>query len=114
MNFKNLSENLIYIIVAFIIGGVVGFTASIKSNKQTIELLRPTIVEAIKKETTAIHNKIDVKIDKVKKSDSLNINVNQTPNSKILQSKKSDCAKEGEIIMKIENLTRRQKRRLGI
>lgn len=81
MNFKNLAENLIIVIVATIVGGVVGYNASILSNKQTITLLIPTIEQAIDKETikNEILHKVDVKIDKIKKSDSINININQKP-----------------------------------
>jgi len=56
MNFKNLAENLIIVLISVCVGGVVGFKASTISNKQTIELLRPTIEQAIKKETTSIKN----------------------------------------------------------
>lgn len=66
MNFKNLAENLIIVIVAVSIGGFVGYTASINSNKQTIELLRPTIEEAIRKETTNITNEFKTEIKKLK------------------------------------------------
>lgn len=120
MNFKNLAENLIIVIVSVSIGGYVGYTASINSNKQSIELLSPTIVEAIKRETTSIKNEIthdiSVNVDKIKKSDSLNINLNQTPinnqkpDNKIEQI--SNNCDQGYICIKIENLTRKQRKRL--
>jgi ribonuclease HIII len=66
MNFKNLAENLIIVIVAVTIGGYVGYKASKESNKQTIQLLTPAIMEAIKKETTAIKNEFNTEIKKVK------------------------------------------------
>lgn len=66
MNFKNLSENLIIVIVSTIVGGGIGYFASTASNKQTIELLTPTIAEAIRKETTSINNKFETEIKKLK------------------------------------------------
>ena len=122
VNFKNLAENLIIVLVCVSVGGYVGYTASLSANKQSIELLTPTITEAIKRETTSIKNEIthdiSVKVDKIKKSDSININVIQTPNTSqkpdntIKQSQVLKGCEEGYICVKIENLTRRQKRRL--
>ena len=81
INWKNTAENLAITIVILCAGAFIGYTASIKSNKMTIKLLIPTIEKAIDKETIEnnILNKIDLKIDKIKKSDSLNININQKP-----------------------------------
>ena len=66
MNFKNLAENLIIAIVVSLIGGFVGYTASLKTNKQAIELLRPVIEQAIIKETTSISNEFRTEIKKLK------------------------------------------------
>jgi hypothetical protein len=66
MNFKNLAENLIIVILSALVGGYIGYTASTASNKQTIELLRPTIEEAIRKETTSISNEFKTEIKKLK------------------------------------------------
>ena len=86
MNFKNLAENLIIVIVSALLGAAIGYYASTESNRTTIELLTPTIREAIARETTSIKNEIthdiQVRIDKLKKSDSLNININQNPETK--------------------------------
>lgn len=83
MNFKNLAENLTIVIISAILGSVIGYSASTLSNRQTIELLTPTIKDAIAKETTTIKNEIthdiEVKIDKIKNSDSLNLNIKQNP-----------------------------------
>ena len=107
MNFKNLSENLIIVIVSVSIGGYVGYSASIKANKQTIQLLTPSLIEGIRKETTNIKNEIthdiSVEIDKIKKSDSLNINLIQKPNTK--------QEPINEVTPTVKKLTRRQKRR---
>ncbi|MBU2923052.1 DUF3888 domain-containing protein [Winogradskyella psychrotolerans] len=66
MNFRNLAENLIIVLISVSVGGYVGYTASTASNKQTIELLRPTIEEAIRKETTSISNEFKTEIKKLK------------------------------------------------
>ena len=117
MNFRNLAENLIITIVVALLGGYIGYTASLKSNKQSIELLTPTLLEAIKKETikNEITHDIDLKIDKVKKSDSINININQKPTTEqkpINILKDTICIPNGYTLIKIENLTRRQRKRL--
>ncbi len=79
MNFKNLAENLIIVIIAALIGGVIGYVASTKANKQTIELLRPTIEEAIRKETTSITNEFKTEIKKLKNRGSGNIRLEIEP-----------------------------------
>lgn len=66
MNFKNLAENLIIVIVAAFVGGTIGYYASTNANKQTVELLRPTIEEAIRKETNQISNTFKTEIKKLK------------------------------------------------
>ena len=66
INFRNVSENLVYIIFAFISGGIVSYYASTYSNKQTIQLLIPTIEQAIAKETTSILNEYQTNIGKQK------------------------------------------------
>jgi len=66
INWKNTSENLIISIIVFFAGGLVGYFASIASNKSTIKLLTPTIKEAILKETTKIENRYNTEIKKQK------------------------------------------------
>jgi septum formation topological specificity factor MinE len=119
IDFKNLAENLL---IAIVVAGVastltyfaVSKTAS-KISEQTIQGLRPALIEAIKKETTAIKNDIKVQVDKIKKSDSLNININQIPENELNQTlRKEKIIPDGYILIKKENLTRRQKRRLGL
>ena len=84
-NFKNLAENLIIVIVVGVLCGGIGYTTgyngSTNANKQVIEQLIPTIQKAIDKETIKNENKneIDLKIEKIKKSDSLKINIVQDP-----------------------------------
>lgn len=125
MNFRNLAENLIIVIVSASVGGFIGYSASINSNKQSIELLTPTIKEAILKVTNSVKNEIthdiDLTIEKVKKSDSLNINIMQTPDTKqspanqiTSQEPEQNACPEKSICIPIENLTRRQKKRLKL
>lgn len=66
MDFKNLAENLIIVLISALVGGGIGYMASTQANKQTIELLRPTIEEAIRKETTSITNEFKTEIKKLK------------------------------------------------
>lgn len=88
MNFKNLSENLIITVVVFIIGGGVGYFASTLANKQTIELLKPTIEEAIRRETTKIENNLTNTFEKksLKKGENINIIIDPTTKSVITNS----------------------------
>lgn len=102
INFKNTAENLAISIVVFLVGAFVGYKASTMANKNVIEQLIPTIEKAIDKETikNEITNDIRVAIDKIKKSDSLKINIIQTPDNKqepvniIIKSKDSIVKKK--------------------
>jgi len=66
MNFKNLAENLIIIIIVGILGAYIGYTASTKANKQVLEAFMPLIQEEFKKETTKIENSFKTEIKKLK------------------------------------------------
>lgn len=116
VNFKNIAENLGIVIITALLSAFITYKATINSaletNKQSIEGLRPALIEAIKKETTAIKNDISVKVDKIKKSDSLNINIKQIPENKINQV--VETIPKGYALIKIESLTNRQKKRLGL
>jgi hypothetical protein len=119
IDFKNLAENLLIAIVVAAVASTLTYFAVSKTaskiSEQTIQGLRPALIEAIKKETTAIKNDIKVQVDKIKKSDSLNININQIPENELNQTlKKEKLIPDGYILIKKENLTRRQKRRLGL
>lgn len=89
INWKNTAENLVLTIITFLVGAIVGYYASIFTAEKMIEQLTPTIKEAILKETTKIENKIDMKIEKIKKSDSIHINISQEPKNDIKQQKVS-------------------------
>lgn len=82
MNFKNLAENLIITIVVGLLCGVIGYYSSIYSNKTTIQLLRPTIEEAIRKETTHISNEFKTEIKKLKAKKDSKIILETTPDIK--------------------------------
>ena len=119
INFKNIAENLGIVIMTALVTSYITYKATISSalevNKQSIEGLRPALVEAIKKETTAIKNDISVQVDKIKKSDSLNINIRQIPENKLNQTLKSEGSiPKGYALIKIENLTNRQRKRLNL
>ena len=86
MNFKNLAENLIIVLISVLVGGFVGYQSSVISNKQTIQLLRPTIEQAIQKETTVISNEFQTYIRKLKnKNGNLNFELNPNLESQIKQ-----------------------------
>jgi hypothetical protein len=116
VNWPNVVENLIYIIITAIVVGYVSYKAAvmgaIEASDRVVENLIPTINKAIDKETIAneIVNQIDLQVDKIKKSDSINININQVPNNNqkpinIIQKEKDTC-------IDISKLTQSQKRRL--
>lgn len=79
MNFKNLAENLIITIVVALVSGFIGYWSSIKTNTTTIELLRPTIEEAIRKETTHISNEFKTEIKKLKAKKDSKVILETTP-----------------------------------
>jgi len=83
INWKDAAQNLLIAIICFLAGAFVGYKASLTATDHAIEQLKPTIEKAIDKETikNEIKNEIDLKIDKVKKSDSIKININQLPNN---------------------------------
>jgi len=114
IDFKNLAENLLIAIVVAAVASTLTYYAVSKTaskiSEQTIQGLRPALIEAIKKETNSIKNDIKVQVDKIKKSDSLNININQDPlNKQQLQSNKGNI-----FVIDIDTLSKRQKRVLGI
>lgn len=81
INWKNTAENLALVVVGIVVGTIIGHVITKITSESITELLKPTIEKAIDKETISntISNAIDLKIDKIKKSDTLQINVNQEP-----------------------------------
>ena len=97
INWKNTAENLGLVLIGIISGTIIGHVITKKTADSLIIELKPTIEKAIDKETIAntINNAIDLKIDKIKKSDTLEININQTPENDLKPSnvllKKDNC-----------------------
>ena len=97
INWKNTAENLGLVLIGIIAGTIIGHVITKKTADSLIIELKPTIEKAIDKETIAntINNAIDLKIDKIKKSDTLEININQTPENDLKPSnvlvKKDNC-----------------------
>lgn len=105
MDFKNLSENLIIVLFSTLLGAGIGYFASTYSNKQTIQLLKPTIEEAIKKETTSIFNEYKTEIGKVKTNKGvIKIDPTATLKNEVAISKPKDTIKT----------TKKRKKILGI
>lgn len=100
INWKDTVQNLAIVIVCVSLGAVIGYKAARMTQNDVIERLIPTIEKAIDKEsiTNTINNAIDLKIDKIKKSDTLSINITQTPDNKQdptnIINKKSDPVPE--------------------
>ena len=125
MNWKNTAENLIIVIFIMIVTAFVTYKVTLNTainvSLSTANSFLPTIKKAIDKESikNEITNDISLKINKIKKSDSLQINVKQIPENNqepknILSVEKEKGCGEGKICIDIKNLTRRQKRRLGL
>ena len=116
MNLKNVIENLVISIIIFIVGGYVGHKITKVTSESLMNQLKPTIEKAIDKETISntISNAIDLKIDKIKKSDTLQINVNQDPFNEMkptstINQTNCDCAVTNK---QLQKLTDGQRRRL--
>jgi len=58
--------NYFIVLLAFAMGGAVGYKAAAAANAQTIKLLTPTIKSAIMQETTKIENHYKTEIEKIK------------------------------------------------
>lgn len=84
INWKNTAENLGLVLVGVVFGAILGYKISIKTAEVLLEQQKSLIERAIDKETikNEITNEIKIEIDKIKKSDSINININQTPDNK--------------------------------
>ena len=104
MNFKNVIENIIYMVVMFVGLGI-----------YTSKVLEPIIISSINKETTKIENNIKTEIDnKFKRINDLNTvsPLSVSPTSKT-KDNTGGCEK-GSVCIPIYSLTRRQKRRLNL
>lgn len=114
MSWKNIIENSIQLILVFVGLGL-----------YTELVLKDILIESIKTETTKIENNITTEIDnKFKKVGEVisNMPLNIEPRSEQDISPKqlstasieSNCIPSGYTLVKTENLTRRQKKRLKI
>jgi len=84
INWKDAAQNLLIALICVSFGAVGGYKMARNAQNAVVEQLIPTIEKAIDKESISntINNAIDLKIDKIKKSDSLNINITQVPDNK--------------------------------
>lgn len=81
INWKNTAENLILVLIGVVAGAFLGYFISIKSSEVMLESQKEIITEAIKKETTAIHNTVKTEINKVKNRKGEPINIVIEPNN---------------------------------
>ncbi len=116
MNWKNTAENLGLVLIGIVFGVVVGHKITKATADSLIIELKPTIEKAIDKETIAntINNAIDLKIDKIKKSDTLQISINQEPlndqKPTNILLKKDDCVLD---LNNYNKLSKSQKNRIS-
>ena len=103
INWKNSFENAIWIGFGVLLGSFITYKVQSATMDNIIAQMTPAIEKAIDKEsiTNTIHNAIDLKIDKIKKSDSLNINIKQVPNNNLTP--------ENVIIKPIEKTPKKKK-----
>ena len=97
VNFKNLAENLIIIIVTNLLTAFIVYKVSVKTNIKAIEAFTPTIEKAIDKETIKNEIKNDLHIGKVKKSDSLTVIFDPTNNQEPINIISTDCIPTSEL-----------------
>ena len=108
MNWRLFTLGLIIAVASSSAGALVGHGITLKTNRSNLEQMRPTLDKAIEKATNEITN--EIRIDKIKKSDSLRIIMDPTNRQRLLLQK--GCGKDS-ICFPVKNLTKRQKRRLG-
>lgn len=115
INWKNTAENLALVVVGIVVGTIIGHVITKITSESITELLKPTIEKAIDKETISntISNAIDLKIDKIKKSDTLQINVNQEPanDMKSKSAIQEDCALSVEQFNKLSSVRQNKLKR---
>ena len=81
INWKNTAENLLLVLIGVVAGVAIGYYVSVKTAEKMLENQKEIIVEAIRKETTAINNTVKTEINKVKNRKGEPININITPNT---------------------------------
>jgi hypothetical protein len=109
MNWKNTAENLFLVLIGIVAGTIIGHKITKVTSESLTEILKPTIEKAIDKETISntISNAIDLKIDKIKKSDTLQISINQEPfndlNPTSTINKSADCVVSQSQFLKLSS-----------
>lgn len=85
VNFRNLAENLIIVIVTTIAVGYTVNKTTIKSMETALETQKQAIIESIKKETTKIEHNLNNTFEKksFKKGEDINIVIDPSSNSVI-------------------------------
>ena len=106
INFKNAFENALWLVLGALLGAFITYKVLIGTTDNIIEQMIPAIEKAIDKETIRndILNKIEIKDNKFKKNDSLNININQEP---------VNNQKPENIIVKVEKVDSIPKKKKG-
>lgn len=117
---KIIRKPFLLLAIGLVLGIFIGNNiATNNSTKATKTVLRESgVSEKVNTETIKndIKNDIELNIDKLKKTDSLNININQDPKNDQKPSNtinKTACG-EGKICIDINDLTRKQKRKHGL
>ncbi|AUS04490.1 hypothetical protein [Pseudotamlana carrageenivorans] len=85
MNWKNTAENLALVLISILVGVGIGYYVSIQVAETMLNNQKDIIVEAIRKETTAINNTVKTEINKVKnrKGEPINIVVEPYSNNEL-------------------------------
>jgi len=106
INFKNAFENALWLVLGALLGAFITYKVLIGTTDNIIEQMIPAIEKAIDKETIRndILNKIEIKDNKFKKNDSLNININQEP---------VNNQKPENVIVKVEKVDSIPKKKKG-
>jgi hypothetical protein len=113
VNWKIFSLALILFVTGSLTGAFLHHWGFSNGHGDAVAALKPTIDKAIDKETIKNEIKNEIQIDKIKKSDSIKIILDPKNNQEPINVISKDCP-EGSVCMPLENLTRRQKRRLKL
>lgn len=89
LNWKNVAENLVLILIAMTIGVLLGAFVAIKVTDIVLDNQKQIIETAIKKETTSIKNEFKNEFGKIKNKGTEPINIIIDPNSNSVIQKDS-------------------------
>ena len=107
MNWRLFALGLIIAMASHFSGAYIGHKFTLATNQSNLEQMKPTLDKAIEKATNQITN--EIKIDKVKKSDSLTLVMEPSNSQRSLTLYGTDS-----ICFEISKLTNRQKRVLNL